>query len=116
MTKKSGRIETLRALKQEGHDVIDRIVRLHVKRETVYILLAHNLGVSEAGAHFQNMFTIRDCTKAITMLEAMERDRRHELAQRREQRRKDRAAIADYRPPVRMPWWKEMLIKMGILK
>lgn len=112
-------IAEIRALKQEGHDVIDRIVRLGVNRSAVYVRLAERLQVSESGAHFQNIFTSRECRKAINALQQMEVERRAQIHENRKRRRaaaKARAKELKPTPPAqpaaKISWWRRILYKL----
>lgn len=80
-------IELIRALKAEGHDLIDAIVKTGISKSRAYHLLQQKLGTTEAGAHFYNMYTERDVRNAIAHLKQILYIRKELLQQRRQERR-----------------------------
>jgi hypothetical protein len=113
-------IEEIRRLKQEGHDIIDRLVRLHVPRNTVYLRLAAKLGLREPAAHFQNIFTARECRNAIAALEEIERERRQQIRDNRRRKQEAKAERARKEAERKtaedaynaLPWWKKIWKKL----
>lgn len=61
----------LKQLKQDGHELVDRIVRTGMRKDVVYVELRARLGCLEGNEHFMQMFTVRDVRKAITILRDM---------------------------------------------
>lgn len=85
---------TLRALKQEGHDIIDDLVKKGWSKSTVYRMLADRLQVQEQSAHFYNIYTVRDARTAVEVLKAL----RAELIAERNRKRRERAQKAKEEP------------------
>lgn len=89
--KNQQKLDRVRALKQEGHDIIDRIARIGITRGRTYELVAATIGCSEEMAHFHNVFTVRECQQRIKALRKIEEDRRSLIARKREETAKERA-------------------------
>ncbi|MDE1944839.1 MAG: hypothetical protein KGI03_01005 [Patescibacteria group bacterium] len=125
---KTHRIDTLRALKKDGHDLVDRLVLLKIPRDRVYWLLSRELGCSVASAHFRNIFTERELRKAISALKALEKKRIYDMEKEREKRieaQKRRAEEALERERIEkarvearaafaaLPWWRKILVRLS---
>jgi hypothetical protein len=81
---------SLRALKQEGHDIIDDLVRKGWGKGRVYQLLADKVGMQEPNVHFYNVYTERDARKLVKAL----RELRVELIEDRKEKRRVRNELA----------------------
>ncbi len=66
-------LERVRELKDEGHAIIDQLVkRTGKKKSQIYLDLQQKLGLTlESSAHFSNMFTLREVERAVTALREM---------------------------------------------
>jgi hypothetical protein len=94
---KSNRIQTLRELKKEGHDYIDRLAKIGVTKDQSYQRISRELGRSEHGSHFSRIYTIRDAQKAIEALKILEVERKERIALKREEARKERQKVTEER-------------------
>lgn len=61
------------ALKREGHLLIDKIKWRGYSKDTVYMMLAKEMGVEERHAHFSVMNSLRELRKAIEALRLLEK-------------------------------------------
>jgi len=61
------------ALKREGHSLIDKIKWRGYSKDTVYIMLAKEMGVEERHAHFSAMNTLRELRRAVDALRILEK-------------------------------------------
>ena len=61
------------ALKREGHSLIDKIKWRGYSKDTVYMMLAKEMGVEERHAHFSVMNSLRELRKAIEALRLLEK-------------------------------------------
>lgn len=88
-------VPRIQALKQQGHDLIDAIVKTGISKNSIYFLLREKLGCVEGNQHFYNIHTERDARKAVAALETILEGRQVLLKERRawnaEQARERRA-------------------------
>lgn len=115
----------IRALKAEGHDTIDRLVRLGISRNRVYTLLARKLGKTLVdSAHFRNIYTEREARAAVRALLELERDRQTDLNRIRTEKLERirvakfmsaRVAILerDEQAWRDLPWWRKALVVLS---
>lgn len=81
------KLNVLQKVKQEGHDLVDEIVKLGVKKENVYEELRKRVGCIEGNEHFAKCYTIRECVKRGIILGEMLHERKEYNARRNEARR-----------------------------
>lgn len=112
-------MQSLRALKQEGHDIIDDLVKKGWSKSSVYRMLAERLEVSERSAHFYNIFTVREAQRAVEKLEQL---REYLIAERKRKRiERHRIALemkkrhAEAQPSVpKRTWLQRLLAWIGL--